>query len=97
METPLPASISWTASSSERSSRCSSSAVNALQRGFWTHTKNGIKYFDSVTNGWIDYSHNLVLVKLFSHALLATSKGYETALVKLQEDIDEQKQRSNLK
>src|SRR5208282_3866452 len=69
--------------------RYGAGTANALQRGFWTHTKNGINYFDSVTNGWIDYSHNLVLVKLFSHALLATSKGHEAALVKLKEDIDE--------
>jgi hypothetical protein len=77
--------------------RYGAGTANALQRGFWTHTKNGIKYFDSVTNGWIDYSHNLVLVKLFSHALLATSKGHEAALVKLKEDIEEQKRQSHLK
>lgn len=74
-----------------------SGTANALQRGLWTNTKNGIKYFDSVTNGWIDYSHNLVLVKLFAHALIATSKGHEAALVKLKEDIEEQKQQSHLK
>jgi len=77
--------------------RYGSGTANALQRGLWTHTKNGLKYFDSVTNGWIDYSHNLVLVKVFSHALLATTKGHEAALVKLKEDIEEQKQRSALK
>jgi len=37
--------------------RYGSGTANALQRGLWTNTKNGIKYFDSVTNGWIDYSH----------------------------------------
>ncbi len=77
--------------------RYGSATANALQRGLWTHTKNGLKYFDSVTNGWIDYSHNLVLVKVFSHALLATAKGHEAALAKLKEDIEEQKQRSTLK
>jgi hypothetical protein len=77
--------------------RYGSGTANALQRGLWTNTKNGIKYFDSVTNGWIDYSHNHVLVKLFAHALIATSKGHEVALVKLKEDIEEQKQQSNLK
>lgn len=70
--------------------RYGSATANALQRGLWTHTKN-CKYFESVTNGWIDYSHNLVLVKLFSHALLSTSKGHEEALVKLKQDIEEQK------
>jgi len=77
--------------------RYGAGTANALQRGFWTHTRNGLKYFDSVTTGWIDYSHNHVLVKLFSHALLSTSKGHEAALVKLKEDIEEQKQNSRLR
>jgi hypothetical protein len=77
--------------------RYGSGTANALQRGLWTHTKNGVKYFDSVTAGWIDYSHNHVLVKLFSHALLSTSNGHELALLKLKEDIEEQKQNSNLR
>lgn len=77
--------------------RYGSGTANALQRGLWTNTKNGIKYFDSVTNGWIDYSHNLFLVKLFAHALITTDKGHEAALVKLKEDIEEQKRQSNLK
>lgn len=71
--------------------------ANALQRGLWTHTRNGLKYFDSVTDGWIAYSHNPVLVKVFSHALIATSIGHSAALKELQKDIDAQKQKSNLK
>ncbi len=63
-------------------------AANALQRGLWTNTRNGLKYFDSLTNGWIDYSHNLILVKLFSHALISSSAGHESALEKIKEDID---------
>ena len=55
--------------------RYGDASANALQRGLWTHTKNALKYFDSVTNGWIDYSHNLVLVKLFSHALVSSVAG----------------------
>lgn len=62
-------------------------AANALQRGLWTHTRNGLKYFDSITNGWIDYSHNYVLVKLFSHALVSSSAGHTLALEKIKEDI----------
>lgn len=77
--------------------RYGSGTANALQRGLWTHTKNGLKYFESVTNGWIDYSHNHVLVKLFSHALVATSKGHEAALEKLKQDIEEQKLKSQLR
>ncbi|HEU6448776.1 MAG TPA: hypothetical protein VFV23_10115 [Verrucomicrobiae bacterium] len=71
--------------------------ANALQRGLWTHTKNSFKYFDSLTEGWIDYSQNKVLVHLFSHALIATAKGHEAALEKLKEDIEEQKKHSKLK
>jgi hypothetical protein len=77
--------------------RYGSATANALQRGLWTHTKNGLKYFESVTNGWIDYSHNLVLVRLFSHALVATSKGHEAALEILKHDIEAQKKGSVLK
>lgn len=71
--------------------------ANALQRGFWTHTKNGLKYFDSITNGWIDYSHNMVLVKLFSHALVSSSAGHESALEKIKEDIALLKQKAGLR
>ena len=77
--------------------RYGSGTANALQRGLWTHTKNGLKYFDSVTDGWIDYSHNHVLVELFSHALVSTSKGHEAALTKLKEDIEEQKRKATLR
>ena len=47
--------------------------ANALQRGLWTNTKNAFKSFDSITNGWISYSHNKVLVSLFSHALVGSN------------------------
>jgi hypothetical protein len=76
--------------------RYGSGTANALQRGLWTHTKNGLKYFNSVTNGWISYSHNKVLVKLFSHALLSTTKGHEAAMAELKLDLEAQKQRSIL-
>jgi hypothetical protein len=67
--------------------RYGNASANALQRGLWTNTKNATPYFNSVTNGWIDYSHNLVLVKLFSHALVASSKGHEIALAEIKNDI----------
>lgn len=76
--------------------RYGSGTANALQRGLWTHTRNGLKYFDSVTDGWITYAHNLVLVKLFSHALIATSIGHEAALKELKKDIESQKKMSAL-
>lgn len=71
--------------------RYGSGTANALQRGLWTHTRNGLKYFDSITSGWIDYSHNHLLVKLFSHGLIATASGHQVALEVLKKDIEEQK------
>lgn len=71
--------------------RYGNAAANALQRGLWTNTKNALKHFESITDGWIGYAHNPVLVKLFSHALLSTSKGHEEALEYLKADIEAQK------
>ncbi|MCL2762173.1 MAG: hypothetical protein FWD36_03055 [Treponema sp.] len=71
--------------------RYGDASANALQRGLWTNTKNATIYFNSATNGWIDYSDNKILVKLFSHALVSTDKGHRDALVGLVRDIDEQK------
>ncbi|NCN24826.1 hypothetical protein GW918_01945 [Candidatus Berkelbacteria bacterium] len=62
--------------------------ANALQRGLWTHTKNAVSYFDSLTNRWIDYSHNHTLVKLFSLALNSSERGHKLANSILQKDID---------
>ena len=77
--------------------RYGDAAANALQRGLWTHTKNGLKYFESITDGWIDYSHNLVLVKLFSHALISSDAGHSSALEKIKDDIALLKQQSGLR
>ena len=77
--------------------RYGNAAANALQRGLWTHTKNGLNYFDSITSGWIDYSHNQLLVKLFSHALVSSEDGHISALEKIQEDIAQLKQRSGVR
>ena len=62
--------------------------ANALQRGFWTHTSHAEKYFISVTNGWIDYSDNEHLIKLFRYALISSQNGHQKASSILQEDID---------
>ena len=67
--------------------RYGGAVANALQRGLWTHTRNAVGYFNSITNGWIDYSHNLVLVKLFSHELVSSASGHSAALEKIKEDI----------
>jgi len=71
--------------------RYGTATANALQRGLWTHTRNALKYFYSVTGGWIDYSHNLVLVKLFSHALISTVQGHKESFERLRLDIEGQK------
>jgi len=71
--------------------RYGDASANALQRGLWTNTKHALPYFNSATNGWIDYSDNELLVKLFSYALVSTVKGHQEALEKLTYDIDEQK------
>lgn len=68
--------------------RYGGATANALQRGLWTHTKNATRYFDSITSGWIDYSHNTALVRLFSLALNSTEKGHLEANEILQADID---------
>lgn len=68
--------------------RYGGASANALQRGLWTHTRNAVSYFDSLTNGWIDYSHNHTLVKLFSLALNSTEQGHKKANEILQKDID---------
>jgi len=55
-----------------------------------------LKYFDSITNGWITYEHNLVLVQLFSHALVASRAGHTAALDRIKEDIRALKQKQGL-
>ena len=71
-------------------------AANALQRGLWTHTRNGRPYFDSITGGWIDYSPNHLLVDLFSHALVSSDVGHRAALEKVREDIAALQRRSGI-
>lgn len=77
--------------------RYGDAAANALQRGLWTHTKNAVGYFDSLTGGWISYSHSKTLVTLFSHALISTEGGQAEALAKLKEDIVQIRLREGLK
>lgn len=76
--------------------RYGDAAANALQRGLWTHTKHAQTYFDSVTSGWIDYSHNQQLVRLFSHALVASKSGHDAALSIIDEDISAMRQRCGI-
>jgi hypothetical protein len=67
--------------------RYGDAAANALQRGLWTNTRNALRHFDSITNGWVSYSHNIVLVQLFSHALVSSDSGHAAALIEIKKDI----------
>lgn len=67
--------------------RYGGATANALQRGLWSHTKKGVKFFDSITNGWVNYSDNPVLVDLFSRALVSSVSGHQDALDRITEDI----------
>lgn len=69
--------------------------ANALQRGFWTDTKHGEKYFDSLTSGWIDYSDNEMLVNLFRYALVSSQRGHKEAIRTLERDIEQLKSERN--
>jgi len=77
--------------------RYGGASANALQRGLWTHTKNGGQYFDSISGGWIDYSHNFVLVELFSHALISEATAHEQALSILKANIENLRNRKGVK
>ena len=52
------------------------------------------KGYKSITNGWIDYAHNHVLVDLFSHALVSSAAGHATALEKVKEDFNRLKRQA---
>ncbi|MFA6190573.1 MAG: hypothetical protein WC711_03675 [Candidatus Staskawiczbacteria bacterium] len=73
--------------------RYGGAAANALQRGLWTNTKHASSYFDSITDGWIDYSHNLTLVRLFSLALNSREECHKEVNVILQRDINKLNER----
>lgn len=63
-------------------------SANALQRGLWTHTKRASPYFNSLTGGWISYSHNMTLVKLLQLALNSTEQAHKSTNEILQKDIN---------
>jgi len=72
--------------------RYGGATANALQRGLWTHTKKGYQFFDSITDGWVNYSDNQFLVSLFSSALVSSETGHSTALKEIEKDIRTLKQ-----
>ena len=77
--------------------RYGNAAANALQRGMWTHTKNAQPYFRSLTGGWVDYSHNELLIRLFSTALVASDTGHLKALQAIESDIANIKMDNDIK
>lgn len=77
--------------------RYGNARANALQRGFWTHTKNASDYFNSLTGGWVSYAQNPTLVKLFSLALNASPTGHQKANGVLLEDIENIKKTHKIK
>lgn len=68
--------------------RYGGASANALQRGLWTNTKRASNYFESATDGWIRYDHNLELVKLIMLALNSSKAAHEEANVILQNGIE---------
>lgn len=62
--------------------------ANALQRGMWTNTKHAIEYFDSLTNGWVSYTHNESLVKLIRLALNTTKATHNVVNETLSTEIE---------
>lgn len=68
--------------------RYGDATANALQRGLWTHTKHGYPYFDSITDGWIAYAENEMLVQLLSNSLVSSGQGHRAALAEVLADIE---------
>ncbi len=61
--------------------------ANALQRGLWANTRTGTRYFDSLTDGWVEYSDSTDLEKLFGLALVSSGAGQAAALAEVNKDI----------
>lgn len=55
-----------------------------------------VKYFDSVTGGWVSYSINHSLISLISHSLVCTSSGHDQALLKIKSDIEKIKSKRRM-
>lgn len=62
-------------------------SANALQRGLWTHTKQASSCFDSLTGGWVDYSHNLVLTQVIAGLLNSTPENHQEVLNLVKENL----------
>lgn len=71
-------------------------SANALQRGLWTHTIHAFQYFDSLTGGWVDYSHNLVLTQVIAKLLNSTPENHQQVIDFVEQDLTAIKDRENL-
>lgn len=68
--------------------RYGGTTANALQRGLWSDTKKGEKYFTKLFENWIEYDKQEELLSLFRRALNSTREGHENANACLKENIE---------
>ena len=71
--------------------------ANALQRGLWSDTKKGEKYFTKLFGDWIEYDKQEELLSLFRRALNSTREGHENANGCLNDNINNIIKTSGLK
>jgi hypothetical protein len=62
--------------------RYGSTAANALQRGLWTHTVHGARFFRSIT-GWRQYRRSEEFLQVLAEALIAEPSAHGRALAAL--------------
>ncbi len=66
-------------------------AANALQRGWWSNTKNASEYFSPICNNWIVYNERKELIRLLEQALNSSISGQRKANEILKRDINRRK------
>lgn len=71
-------------------------SANALQRGLWTHTQHALPFFESLTGGWVNYSHNLVLTQVIAKLLNSTPENHNQVLELIESDLATISQKENL-
>lgn len=72
-------------------------AANALQRGFWSDTKKGKTYFNSIFEKWIPYEKREDLIDLIQLALNSSKDGHKEASCCLEKDIKNRMNAEELK
>lgn len=56
--------------------------ANALQRGVWTNSNKAENYFQSISNGWIQYETRENLLKLLSILLVQDNNYFDKIIMK---------------